>query len=159
MQALRVRVSPWVPDSDVSKGTVMPQLIHNTDYYFYEKRRDILILEMRIRRENSILPDAESCELAAEPQLTWFRNRGIDSHKTCSPGTLVGWCGHYYIDLDPADPVVLEYTAEFENANGSSLDPEKYAMMCLSYQHWRDSGGIDQYEQYLKDLADPSYEF
>jgi hypothetical protein len=136
----------------------MPQLIHNTNHYFYTKRRDILILEMRIRRENSFLPDAEACELAAEPQLTWFRNQGIDSHKTCSPGTLVGWCGHYYIDLDPADPVVLEYTEKFENVDGSSLHPDIYAMLCISYKNWKSAGGIASYEQDLKNWADPDFE-
>ena len=136
----------------------MPQLIHSTDHYFYTKRRDILILEMRVRQENSWLPDADACELAAEPQLVWFAERGISVSKTCSPGTLVGWFGAYYVDLDPADPRVLEYTEKFENVDGTSLNPDVYAMLCVSYQRWKEAGGIASYEQDLKNWADPDFE-
>lgn len=132
-------------------------LIKTIDRYFYEKRRDLLILEMRIKKEDSIFVDRELCEEAAKSQLKWFSDRGIKSYATVDAGILAGWFGHYYIDVDPSDPLILEYSREFEDINGKSLYPDIFQMCCISYSEWIKNDGIELYEQHLKDMEDPNY--
>ena len=136
----------------------MPMLIKTTDEYLYEKKRDILILEMRVR-EDPEYPyiDRDLCEQEAQPQLKWFKDRGFDSYYTCGPELLCGWLGHYYIDVDPDHNVLSEYVSEWETPEGRSLKPEVYQMLQYSYDSWVQDGGIGRHERHLKNMADPDY--
>jgi hypothetical protein len=132
--------------------------INNTDEYLYEKKRDILVLETRAPSEDSpFVIDREQSEKIAEPQLRWFKQRGISSWMTCSPDTLVGWFGHYYIDVDPRDDLVKEYSKEFEDEQGASLNPNLYQMLCLGYDEWVSSGKLVAHEQHLEDSKNTDY--
>ena len=86
-------------------------------------------------------------------------NRNIEMHHTCSTGTLGGWYGLYYIDINPTKELIDEHTAKFENPDGSSLKPVNYQMTLIEYQEWIDKGGIEEYEQHLRDMADPNYQY
>lgn len=136
----------------------MVMRVMTTDQYFYEKKHSLLLLEMRVKpKEKSFFIDRDACENQAQEQLQWFKDRGIDSAHTVSPGTLAGWTGLYYIDIDPSDPLVQEYSDKFEDKNGQSLKPDVYQMILMDYQAWVDKGGIERHEQLLRDLADPNY--
>jgi len=141
----------------------VPMLIHSTDYYLYNKKRDLLILEIRYKEKDtfsiSIDKDNETVKQIANTHIDWFAQRGIKSYLTVPPGILVGWLGHYYIDIDPTDAIVTEYSKEFEDSEGRSLEPTKYQMLCLWYNTWVEEGGIEKYETHLKEMADPNYEF
>ena len=127
-------------------------LIHTTDEYLYKNKRSILILEMRVK--NGFLINKDKCEELAKPQLDWFNDRGVKSFMTCSPGTMVGWFGHYYIDVSTDDKIVSEYSEQFEDSNGISLSPNEYQMILLDYDEWINSGGMKKHEEYLKDRED-----
>jgi hypothetical protein len=136
----------------------MPMLIKNTDQYLYEKKRDILVLEMRSKGNKQTIIDRELCEEQAKEHLDWFKNQGIESYMTCSPGLLMGWLGHYYIDIDSTDKVISEYSLLFETPTGKSLEPEKYQMILISYDEWVSDGSLARHEQYLIDREDPNWE-
>lgn len=135
----------------------MPVLIHNVGHYFYEKKRDLLILELKT--PSNIIFDRKDLitEQIGNEQVQWFKDRGIDSFMTVSEDIICGWLGHYYIDVDPYAPIVSEYSSVFEDAEGQSLKPDRYRMIIVSYNDWVDSGNLKQYEQYLKDVASGNY--
>lgn len=142
-----------------TKGTTMVMMVKTTDEYFYEKKHDLLILEMRIKEgDDSFWIDREACETAATIQREWFKTRGINSYHTVSPSLIIGWEGHYYIDVDPVAQASLldEYSSVFET-DGESKNPEQYQMLLMSYSEWLDNDGISRHEQHLKDLEDPDY--
>ena len=124
-----------------------------------EKKRDILFLQMRIKTtDDAIFLDRELCEHEAEEQLNWFKERGVRSYMTCGPNTLIGWFGEYYIDIAADDPIILEYSLIYEDAQGKSLSPNKYQMCGISYNNWLLNGGLERYEQHLKNRDDPNWE-
>ena len=136
----------------------MPQLIHTTSKYFYDNCRDLLVLQIRTPGALiSIDRDDEQTKKIENEQLSWLADRGIEVYKTCGDGVLEGWFGEYFVDVEIDDPVVAEYSQQFETTDGKSLDPDYYQMCLYSYQEWLDSGGIEKHEQHMKDLADPNY--
>jgi hypothetical protein len=72
----------------------------------------------------------------------WFETRNL-SHATAAPrGWLCGDPGCRVVYFDgPDDPRVAEYSAEFEDETGKSLNPKKYQMVLMTYQSWLDGGG------------------
>lgn len=137
----------------------MVMIVKTTDDYFYEKKHDLLVLEMRIKKNDGhAWIDREACKSAASEQIEWFKSRGIQSYFIVSPGVMIGWDGHYYIDVDPTNSALLdEYSTEFE-IDGESKDPKKYQMLLLSYQEWLDNDGINKHEQHMLDLEDLNYD-
>lgn len=136
----------------------MPVLIQTIDEYFYSRKRDILVLEMRIKQpDNKFMIDRKLCELESTNQLLWFKTRGIDYYMTVDASVLEGWFGHYYIDIDPSDPCVNEYSNTYEDPNGISLDPEKYQMITLKYNEWVNKGSLIKHEQHLINQQDPDW--
>jgi len=138
----------------------MVMAIRTTDDYLYEKKRDILILQLKSPKPGLLFYREgvdEETERLANDQLVWFTEHGIDYKHTCPPSTIVGWHGSYYIDIDPTDSLVGEYVRKFENEDGESLHPEYYQMLVLSYTAWVDNGKLERHEQYLKDRKDPDY--
>ncbi len=138
----------------------MVMRILTTDEYLYEKKRDILILQLKSPKPGLLFYSEgydEETERLANEQLTWFNEQGIDYRHTCSPSTLAGWHGSYYIDIDPIDSLVGEYVKKFENEDGASLHPEYYQMIALSYDAWVSNGKLEKHEQHLKDIQDPDY--
>lgn len=136
----------------------MPMLIHNINFYLYEKKRDILVLCVKNPNYRGIayLEDEESKQVAEE-QLAWFSSRGINSAKTNPEDTLEGWLGWYYIDVDPTHDMIGEYTKTFENEDGSSLRPKYYQMSVIDYSIWVNEGRIARHEQLLEDLKNGTY--
>lgn len=139
----------------------MVMVILTSDDYLYEKKRDILVLQLKSpKNEFFFYHDGldDQTEKLANEQLEWFTEHGIDYKHTCSPDTIVGWEGLYYIDLDPNDSTIVEqYTKKFEDENGKSLYPDYYQMLALSYDEWVINGGLKRHEQLLKDRQDPNY--
>ena len=87
-----------------------------------------------------------------EDHHDWFAAKGLRHAPAAPRGWLEGDPGLYAVHLaGPDDPRVAEYTARFENADGSSLEPEVYQMNLLPYQSWLDHGGPDRL---ARDLAD-----
>jgi hypothetical protein len=72
----------------------------------------------------------------------WFETRNL-SHAIAAPrGWLWGDPGCRVVYFDGADdPRVAEYSAEFEDETGRSLNPKKYQMVLMSYQSWLDGDG------------------
>jgi hypothetical protein len=139
----------------------MPMLIKNTDQYLYENKRDIFILEIKNQTGTLWYNDEDQYNKAIEKeQLDWLDAHGVEYARTGPPELLEGWLGHYYVDFAGwDDPKVAEYTEQYENKDGSSLNPEKYRMVALSYEEWVGKGRLAEYEQYLKDMEDPNYEW
>ena len=119
-------------------------LVKSIDDYFYEKKHDLLILEMRIKESDEQLCICrEACETAVTVQREWFKSRGISLYHTVPSGMIMGWAGHYYIDIDPVVQCDLidEYSSVFET-NGKSNNPEQYQMLLMSYSRWLDNADI-----------------
>ena len=140
----------------------MPELIHNTDEYLYEKKRDIFVLELKNQVKERMSFDRNNIanQQIEKEQLDWLTAHGISFAKTCSPGVLIGWAGHYFVDFSGwDDPAVAAYSAAFENDNGSSKAPDKFRMVALSYEEWVKNGFLSKHEQYLIDREDPNFEW
>ena len=135
----------------------MPILIKTTDEYLYVKKRDILVLQLKTPNSVFFSRDDVETQRIEQEQLSWFKDRGIESYRTCDPSAMIGWFGEYYIDVDPADDLVERYTDVFETTEGKSKYPERYQMVQLGYQEWVDGGGMQRYEQLVKDLENPDY--
>jgi hypothetical protein len=77
-----------------------------------------------------------------QEQLAWFEAKRL-AYATAAPrGRLEGNPGSYAVYFDsPEDPRVAEYTARFEHADGTSLDPDSYQMVLKTCQSWLDNDG------------------
>ena len=139
----------------------MVMLIKNTDEYLYEKKRDLLILEIRHRESGRFSIDRENqvVKNIGDKHIKWFDERGIKTFHTCPTGLLCGWMGHYYFDIDTRSSIIEEYSKEFENDQGQSLHPEEYQMFILNYDEWVNNGSLAKHEQYLIDREDPNWEY
>ena len=131
----------------------MIMMIKTIDQYLYELQRDVFVLEL-------VKPSLES-EIDVESEkahLDWFKQVGIDYAVTAPEGAFGGGYGLYYVDFSGwDDPLITSYTAKFENADGTSLQPDKYRMSAINYKEWAEAGGIERYEQHLRDLEDPEW--
>jgi hypothetical protein len=79
--------------------------------------------------------------------LDWFRNWDIEFEVTAPIGWLMGDPGRYHVAFSGwDDPLLRLWCEQFEDANGESLQPDKYVMQ------------VYPYENYLKDLAEGKLE-
>jgi hypothetical protein len=140
----------------------MTMIMHNFEYYLHREKRDIFLLRI-INQNRSVLfydQDFEANKLVEKQQLEWLDQQGVEYFHSCPPEILMGWLGHYYVGFDgPEDPRIKLYSIQFEDANGKSLEPDKYQMLCMSYNDWVSSGKLAEYEQYLIDREDPNWEY
>lgn len=133
----------------------MPILIYNTDDYLYEKQRDIFVLQ--IKNQSKVRPfvfdrDNEENKAIIEGQLKWLDSHRVEYAKTAWPELICGWNGLIYVNFSGwDDPVIAEYSAEFEDANGKSKTPEKFEMFAISYEKWVEGGGIERLEKARND--------
>lgn len=135
-------------------------LIKTLNDYFYEKRRDLIVLQIKYKPEGRIFIDRddEKFKEISKNHLEWFEQRGIKMFRTVPPEIIMGWAGHYYVDIDPKDPILIEYSKEFEDETGVSISPDDYQLYNIFYSEWLKNNGIEKYEQHLKDLENPDYE-
>lgn len=77
-----------------------------------------------------------------QEHFNWFAAKGLRHAPAAPTGWLEGDPGLYAVYFTGSDdPRVSEYTARFENADGSSLKPDVYQMNLMPYQSWLDHGG------------------
>lgn len=118
------------------------EIIKSIEAYFSERKRDLIVLEMRIFHASTHLRkrlNREACEQAAQPQLQWFKERGYHACLTALPGIFEGWSGHYFIDVEANDPILAEYSLVFETPDGNSLEPDAYQLMLFTYSAYAQS--------------------
>jgi hypothetical protein len=124
-------------------------LIKHIDDYLYEKKRDIVILEMHIQTNNKDsvfkIINRELCEADARPQINWFLEQGIKTYYAAPLEVFEGWLGHYYVDIEPNSEILKQYSKIYEDDSGISLMQEKYQLYILSYSEWVNSGKLLEY--------------
>ncbi len=129
-------------------------LVKSIDDYLYEKKRDIVILEMYVNRElDSTYLNREMGEAEAQPQINWFLNQGINTYFTVPLCVIEGWLGHYYVDIEPNNEILKQYSKIFEDEQGISLMPDKYQLYTLSYSEWVNSGELLEYLSFRRECG------
>jgi hypothetical protein len=69
----------------------------------------------------------------------WFASNSLRHEIAIPEGFLAGNPGIYAVHFDSLDdPRIVAYTAEFEHADGKSLQPDAYQMFIMSYPEWLD---------------------
>jgi hypothetical protein len=124
-------------------------LIKTTSNYFYEKKRDIFILQIKDQGSGLLMFDKEHEEniKLIEEYTSWFKKNNIIYERVAPEGLMVGWLGHFYIDFGNfQDPNLIEYCRVFETDDGKSNHPDKYQMYFMSYDEWVAGGGIERHE-------------
>jgi hypothetical protein len=127
--------------------------IKTTNDYFYEKKRDIFVLQIK-DQGSGLMFDKEHEEniKLIEEYTDWFKKNNILYERVAPEGLLVGWLGHFYIDFENfQDPNLIEYCRVFETEDGKSNHPDKYQMYCMSYDEWVAGGGIERHERIYND--------
>jgi hypothetical protein len=86
---------------------------------------------------------------ARRRHFDWFAAQGLRWEAAAPRGWLEGDPGIYCVHFDGlADPRVALYAAEFEDADGKSLEPDAYQMYVQEYGSWlakrRERGGEDE---------------
>lgn len=136
------------------------QVYQHIDHYLYTLKRDIFVLQLkhRPRFDNELTLFGNFNEEAFEKHVAWFNERNIKYEMTAPMGWLSGRSGFYWVDFtSPDDPAVIAYSAEFENADGGSKDTTSYQLYLYSYADWVKDGKDKEYEQHLRDLDDPDF--
>ena len=127
----------------------MPMILKSVDQIMDEEKRDMFFLDFGQFRFDG---DEQLRLKRREEHFDWFAAKGLRHAPAAPRGWLEGDPGLYAVYFTgPDDPCVAEYTARFENADGSSLEPEVYQVSLLPYQSWLDHGGPDRL---ARDLAD-----
>jgi hypothetical protein len=97
-----------------------------------------------IRFSNGITDDLYISEEhpLRQSHLAWFGSHGLQFELAAPDGLLMGDPCCYAVYFDTVDdPRITAYSAEFENSDGGSLNPEVYQMVYITYQSWLDEGG------------------
>jgi hypothetical protein len=141
----------------------MPRLLHYIQHYQHTLKRDVFILEMISQKSDEdgvVWPGRDKDEVVFARITDWLDAQQIKYQMTATMGHMCGPTGLYWIDFTGADdPKLLKFSALFENPDGTSLQPEKYMLYQMDYQSWVERGGPEAYEQHLRDLEDPNFEF
>ena len=86
----------------------------------------------------------------------WFKAHGLRWETAAPRGWLEGDPGVYAVHFDgPDDPRVARYAAEFEDATGTSLEPDAYQMYSLPYASWLERRRETAEEDEADDGASP----
>ena len=138
----------------------MPITMKTTDDYLYEKKRDILVLELRNSTKSELLFNRDDPETQKTEQrlLAWFNERGVTCYHTVPPSVLEGWLGHYYVDSELDSATIKEYMTEFEDSDGVSIESDKFQMLLINYEEWVSIGGLQDHLDYLETLKSPDYQ-
>ncbi len=73
---------------------------------------------------------------ARKRHFNWFKANGLRWETAAPRGWLEGDPGIFAVHFDgPDDPRVTQYAAEFEDADGKSLEPDAYQMYLLPPHH------------------------
>jgi hypothetical protein len=76
--------------------------------------------------------------------LSWFKDWDLTVETVGFLGLLIGDAGYYYVDFrDANDPRLDQWSKLFEDADGNSLEPDKYKMFVYPYQMYLDKKPID----------------
>lgn len=86
-------------------------------------------------------------EATRDQHLAWFDNWDLSVEKVGYQGLLIGESGYYYVDFrDEVDPRLDLWCKMFEDADGTSLAPDKYNMYVYPYQHYIDKKATGEFE-------------
>ena len=88
--------------------------------------------------------------------VCWFRSKGLRWETAAPRGWLEGDPGIYAVHFDGTDdPRAAGYAAEFEGADGKSLEPDAYQMYRLDHASWLDKRGTDGGDDWLDEDGVP----
>ncbi len=117
----------------------MPQIIKTMDEIMDEEKRDMFFIRFGMPFGDA---DEPSIKTAKQEHFAWSDAKGLAYAEAAPSGWLSGDPGIHAVYFDsPEDPRVVEYTATFENADGSRRDPNLYEMGLRLDQAWLDDGG------------------
>ena len=120
----------------------MPMILKSIDQIMDEEKRDMYFVDFSRLLFSG---DRQLMEQHRQEHFDWFASKELRHAPAAPRGWLEGDPGLYAVYFaGQDDPRVAEYTARFENADGSSLEPEVYQMNLLPYQSWLDHGGPDR---------------
>ena len=115
----------------------MPQIIRGMDQIMAERQRDTLFLQFPGLGFWADDDERQASTEARRIQFAWLDAKGL-TYETAAPrGWLEGDPGIYAIHCDVDDPRIAAYSAEFEDADGVSLNPPVYQLNILDHESWR----------------------
>ncbi len=127
----------------------MPMILKSVDQIMDEEKRDMYFVDF-----GRFLSDHDKPLMSQRRQehFEWFGSKGLRRALAAPRGWLEGDPGLYAVYFTgPDDPRVAEYTARFENPNGSSLEPDIYQMSFITYESWLAHDGAGRL---ARDLGD-----
>jgi hypothetical protein len=132
----------------------MPVLIRDFGTVMEERRKDTYLLQITVP-ENDFRPNIAGFQIAKD----WLLARGVHFETVATLGEMCGDFGHRYIAFeDAADPNLIAWCEEFENADGGSKYPDAFQLWQWPWDQWVELYQAD-YLQYLVDIEDPDYEW
>jgi hypothetical protein len=136
---------------EIGVGSV-PQLVETIDQIMDHEKRDMYFIQFG--RDPFDFAEKRYVTTVRR-HLKWFEKMKL-SHAIAAPrGWLWGDPGCRVVYFDgPDDPRVAQYSGEFEDETGRSLNPNKYQMVLMSYQSWLDGGGPRRLADDLADNGD-----
>ena len=115
----------------------MPQIIRGIDQIMAERQRDTLFLQFPGLGFWADPDEGRASAEARRIQFAWLEARGLTWEMAAPRGWLEGDTGLYAVHCDIDDPRIAAYSAEYENAEGTSLDPGSYQLNILDFGSWR----------------------
>jgi hypothetical protein len=111
-------------------------MIRTTDMIMEAEQRDMLFIEF-----HTVPPDYYRFdEKIIRRHRRWFKTQGLRTEMTAPPGWLEGRSGIEAVFFDGLnDARIAAYSALFEDASGTSLEPDKYQMKILMFDTWKRS--------------------
>ena len=118
------------------KVQIMPLAIRGVDDIMAARRRNTLFLELPGLMLFTEVERGASLH-SQQIHFEWFRMHDITWEIAAPRGWLEGDPGIYFLHCEPDDAKIAEYSAEFENGDGTSPTPEVFQMFVLNYESWR----------------------
>jgi len=110
----------------------MPMIVRTINEIMHAEKRDLFVVQF----DPGSFPKRRQSEWRTKHRA-WFDARGLRYEVTAPSGWLEGDAGMlavYFDGLD--DPRIADYTAEFENPDGSSQHPDDYQASTMTYASW-----------------------
>jgi hypothetical protein len=118
--------------------------MRSVDQIMAAEKRDVFFVQFGSPFDHD--PDHPS----RERHFEWFKHHGMRWETAAPRGWLEGDPGIFAVHFDgPDDPRVALYAAEFEDADGKSLEPDAYQMYLLLYDSWLERRAADGGEDWL----------
>ena len=129
----------------------MPIAIRSVDQIMADAKRDMFFVQF-----GTSPFDFDRDHPARKRHFDWFEAQGLRWETAAPRGWLEGDPGIYAVHFDGTDdPRAAGYAAEFEGADGKSLEPDAYQMYRLDHASWLDKRGTDGGDDWLDEDGVP----